>query len=104
MHCTTTFLTLLSSIAFTSALPQSGPPSEACPITAQMPECGVPCIQEAAISIGCTKFMDFECQCQNAAAMQAAVMPCVATACGATLAPVVGQVANAICEQCVTKA
>ncbi|KAK3952985.1 hypothetical protein QBC32DRAFT_313377 [Pseudoneurospora amorphoporcata] len=46
----------------------------------------------------------FECQCKNAAAMQAAVMPCVAQACGAALAPVVGQVANAICEKCVTKA
>ncbi|KAJ4385918.1 hypothetical protein N0V85_007983 [Neurospora sp. IMI 360204] len=104
MQCTTILITLLSSIAFTSARPQTGPPVASCPVTAQMPECGVPCISAAAIEIGCTKYMDFECQCKNAAAMQAAVMPCVAQACGAALAPVVGQVANAICEQCVTKA
>lgn len=41
MHCTTILLTLLSSIAFTTALPQTGPPVASCPITAQMPECGV---------------------------------------------------------------
>ncbi|KAH7627204.1 hypothetical protein B0T09DRAFT_40811 [Sordaria sp. MPI-SDFR-AT-0083] len=104
MQCAAILITLLSSVAFTSALPQTGPPASSCPVTAQMPECGVPCIQAAAIEIGCTKYMDFECQCKNAAAMQAAVMPCVAQACGATLAPVVGQIANAICEQCVTTA
>ena len=41
MQCTTILITLLSSIAFTSALPQDGPPVDSCPVTAQMPECGV---------------------------------------------------------------
>ncbi|EGZ70995.1 hypothetical protein NEUTE2DRAFT_168292 [Neurospora tetrasperma FGSC 2509] len=67
MQYTTIHITLLSSIAFISARPQTSPPPVAsCPITAQM--------------------------------------PCVAQNYGAALAPVVGQVVNAICEQCVTKA
>ncbi|KHE82394.1 hypothetical protein GE21DRAFT_1125532 [Neurospora crassa] len=35
----------------------------------------VPCISDAAIETGCTKYIDFKCQCRDAAAIQAAVMP-----------------------------
>ncbi|KAL0471162.1 hypothetical protein QR685DRAFT_572159 [Neurospora intermedia] len=94
MQYITILITLPSSVAFTSARPQTSPPVTSCPISAQMPECGVPCISAAAIEIGCTKYMGFGCQCQNTAAMQAAVMPCLAQACGAALA----------LARCVTKA
>ncbi|KAK0642913.1 hypothetical protein B0T16DRAFT_305794, partial [Cercophora newfieldiana] len=75
----------------------TGPP---CALTSQMPACGIPCISEAAHSVGCTVPMDFACHCSHGPAMQAAVMPCVATACGAS-APIVGSIANAICTECV---
>ncbi|KAM7205850.1 hypothetical protein V8F33_000680 [Rhypophila sp. PSN 637] len=77
-------------------------PPVPCSLASLMPECGIPCVASAAVSaVGCTNAMDFACQCSNASKMQAAVMPCVMSACGVATAPVVGSVANAICTACV---
>ncbi|KAK3371117.1 hypothetical protein B0T24DRAFT_594962 [Lasiosphaeria ovina] len=104
-----TTLLMAAFAALASARPQvttdipsqiTAPPALPCSVASAMPSCGIPCITSAAIGIGCTAALDFGCQCQHAAAMQAAVMPCVASACG-TLAPVVGSVANAICTACL---
>ncbi|KAK3320397.1 hypothetical protein B0T19DRAFT_403053 [Cercophora scortea] len=109
MHPATLLLAGLSLVASASAVaitsaPSStitAPPAPACTLTKLMPSCGIPCVSQAAIKIGCTASMDFGCQCKSAAAMQAAVMPCVISACGPVNAPVVGSVANAICTECV---
>ncbi|KAK3680847.1 hypothetical protein B0T22DRAFT_524167 [Podospora appendiculata] len=93
-----------AGVATTSAPPSStitAAPVPACTLTKLMPSCGISCVSQAAIKIGCTASMDFGCQCKSAAAMQAAVMPCVISACGPVNAPVVGSVANAICTECV---
>ncbi|KAK0634238.1 hypothetical protein B0T17DRAFT_611284 [Bombardia bombarda] len=112
MQYSTVLLAILSSAVSSSALAITEAPAPAitaapaaeCTLTGLMPDCGVPCIASAAANIGCTDVEDFACQCKSAAAMQAAVMPCVVEACGTATAPVVGSVANAICTECVAPA
>ncbi|KAK3311903.1 hypothetical protein B0H66DRAFT_608983 [Apodospora peruviana] len=102
-------LSAFTSVVSAKALPVTeAPPSQitaapapACTLTELMPACGIPCVSSAAIGAGCTSPMDFACQCSHAAQMQAAVMPCVMSACGMATAPIVGSVANAICTECV---
>lgn len=51
-------------------------------LVSQIPSCALSCIIKAAESSGCG-VTDYGCQCGKAAAIQAAVQPCIVPACSA---------------------
>ncbi|KAM7207876.1 hypothetical protein V8F20_001670 [Naviculisporaceae sp. PSN 640] len=75
-----------------------------CPATSSLPQCGIGCLIEAAIDVGCG-VEDIACQCSSTSQLEAAAATCIVQSCtnegeieGVTSA------AQAICQECNTAA
>ncbi|KAI1452681.1 hypothetical protein F4805DRAFT_446569 [Annulohypoxylon moriforme] len=67
---------------------------------AEVPSCAQSCFLENAPSVGCGG-LDFACQCQNEAALYAAIEPCVASGCSESSFQAVIDGASSVCN-CAT--
>ncbi|KAF1835540.1 hypothetical protein BDW02DRAFT_597168 [Decorospora gaudefroyi] len=72
------------------------------PVASAIPDCGVPCIEDAAAGFGCTG-SDYACRCDNSAAIENAALGCVLGECGLGTALEVRASASAVCD-CVATA
>ncbi|KAH7064384.1 hypothetical protein BKA63DRAFT_496723 [Paraphoma chrysanthemicola] len=72
------------------------------PVASAIPSCGVPCIQSAAVAIGCDA-NSYACRCSSASAIQASAINCVLGNCGLATALQVQASASAVCG-CVATA
>ncbi|KAH8671606.1 hypothetical protein BX600DRAFT_251014 [Xylariales sp. PMI_506] len=65
-------------------------------LVASIPSCALTCLITGVSSVNCAA-TDYTCQCTNAAALQAAVSPCIAAGCNATDAATAEEISLEIC-------
>ncbi|KAK5657402.1 hypothetical protein OQA88_2972 [Cercophora sp. LCS_1] len=91
-------------VAALAAVVSAGPVAkrqDACPQVADIPACGVTCIVNAFVQLGCGE-EDYVCACSNFDSLRSAAAGCVIGACGLFGAGSVLTAAQAVCDACGT--